>query len=340
MFKAGRNPTRADLVNAINGGLPQGPSVAPYAYSSSDHAGITGAYIGVIKNGVDRPAGPVQVTDTSRHRRGHDRTAAPSRPLRPAAYRRPDGALTVCAPRSGQPACEQGPGCASGARRAVGVLGPFAAGRRHVRGDDRPPAERLLSAAEELFGERSYRQTTRGRDLRPGRHRDRQLLRALRVQDRDLRRGGPPDQRRPAGRDAQGHRAVRPASGTGNEPLPGVLRDAVQAARGSTASCASPSSSSPACSASTTSGWPAATRAACGAPSWPARWTRTTTPRSSPTCTQASATSSACAGPTGPRAARCPTTCSKTCSACWPAACRPGRAASDVSPGRTQHPAR
>ena len=34
MLKAGRNPTRADLVSAIQGGLPQGPAVAPYAYSS------------------------------------------------------------------------------------------------------------------------------------------------------------------------------------------------------------------------------------------------------------------------------------------------------------------
>ncbi|HJY70543.1 MAG TPA: ABC transporter substrate-binding protein, partial [Streptosporangiaceae bacterium] len=45
MFKAGRNPTRADLVNAIQGGLPQGPMVAPFAYSSSNHLGVTGAYI-------------------------------------------------------------------------------------------------------------------------------------------------------------------------------------------------------------------------------------------------------------------------------------------------------
>jgi AcrR family transcriptional regulator len=34
------------------------------------------------------------------------------------------------------------------------------ASRRLVAGDDRPPAERLLSAAEELFGERSYWRTT------------------------------------------------------------------------------------------------------------------------------------------------------------------------------------
>jgi ABC-type branched-subunit amino acid transport system substrate-binding protein len=65
MLKAGRNPTRADLVNAINAGLPQGPAVAPYAYSSTDHAGVTGAYIGVINNGVLTQEGSVLTTDTS-----------------------------------------------------------------------------------------------------------------------------------------------------------------------------------------------------------------------------------------------------------------------------------
>ena len=65
MLKAGRNPTRADLLNAINGGLPQGPMVAPFAYSSSDHLGVTGAYIGVIQNGVEVQQGPVLVTDTT-----------------------------------------------------------------------------------------------------------------------------------------------------------------------------------------------------------------------------------------------------------------------------------
>jgi ABC-type branched-subunit amino acid transport system substrate-binding protein len=65
MLKAGRNPTRQDLVNAINSGLPQGVAVAPYAYSSSDHNGITGAYIAVIQNGALVPSGPVQVTDTT-----------------------------------------------------------------------------------------------------------------------------------------------------------------------------------------------------------------------------------------------------------------------------------
>src|SRR6266536_558070 len=65
MFKAGRNPTRQDLVNAIQAGIPQGPSVAPYAYSATDHNGITGAYRAVIKNGALVPEGPVLVTDTS-----------------------------------------------------------------------------------------------------------------------------------------------------------------------------------------------------------------------------------------------------------------------------------
>jgi AcrR family transcriptional regulator len=35
-----------------------------------------------------------------------------------------------------------------------------ASGRKPPAGDERPPAQRLLSAAEELFGERSYRRTT------------------------------------------------------------------------------------------------------------------------------------------------------------------------------------
>jgi len=65
MMKAGKNPTRADLVKAINAGLPQGPAVAPYAFSSSDHSGVTGAYIGTITNGALVQKGPVYVTDAT-----------------------------------------------------------------------------------------------------------------------------------------------------------------------------------------------------------------------------------------------------------------------------------
>jgi branched-chain amino acid transport system substrate-binding protein len=65
MFKAGRNPTRADLVSAIQKGLPQGPSVAPYAYSSSDHSGSTGAFMAVVQNGQLVQQGSVLTTDDS-----------------------------------------------------------------------------------------------------------------------------------------------------------------------------------------------------------------------------------------------------------------------------------
>jgi len=65
LLKAGRNPTRQDLVNAINGGLSQGFAVAPYAFSATNHDGITGGFMATIRNGVVDPIGPVLVTDTS-----------------------------------------------------------------------------------------------------------------------------------------------------------------------------------------------------------------------------------------------------------------------------------
>jgi len=65
MVKAGKNPTRADLTKAISSGLPQGPAVAPYDYSATDHGGMMGAFIGVIKNGAIVQQGPVWTTDTT-----------------------------------------------------------------------------------------------------------------------------------------------------------------------------------------------------------------------------------------------------------------------------------
>ena len=38
---------------------------APYSYSSSDHMGITGAYMGVIQNGQLVQQGSVMTTDAS-----------------------------------------------------------------------------------------------------------------------------------------------------------------------------------------------------------------------------------------------------------------------------------
>jgi hypothetical protein len=81
LLKAGRNPTRQDLVNAVNAGLPQGVSVAPYAYSTSDHDGITGAFMAAINNGVITALGPVQVTDnTANGAVTTDSTAQPPAP--------------------------------------------------------------------------------------------------------------------------------------------------------------------------------------------------------------------------------------------------------------------
>jgi branched-chain amino acid transport system substrate-binding protein len=83
MFKAGRNPTRQDLVSAIQGGLPQGPVVAPFAFSSTDHAGATGAFIGKIQNGVIVQEGSVLVTDTTSS--GAITTFAGTEPQAPAS---------------------------------------------------------------------------------------------------------------------------------------------------------------------------------------------------------------------------------------------------------------
>ena len=81
MFTAGRNPTRQDLVNAINARIPQGPAVAPYGYSPSDHSGMTGGFIAKIRNGVLDPVGPVLVTDDAPN---GGFAAAPAQPAAPA----------------------------------------------------------------------------------------------------------------------------------------------------------------------------------------------------------------------------------------------------------------
>src|ERR1022692_456998 len=54
-----------------------------------------------------------------------------------------------------------GTGRRSPAQMRTGVPSvTVASSRKPSAGDDRPPAERLLSAAEQLFGERSYRRTS------------------------------------------------------------------------------------------------------------------------------------------------------------------------------------
>jgi ABC-type branched-subunit amino acid transport system substrate-binding protein len=86
MLKAGKNPTRAGVVKAIQGGLPQGVAVAPYNYSATNHGGMMGAFIGVIKNGAIVQQGPVMTTDTT-----------PTGPITPFTGTQP------AAPASGMP---------------------------------------------------------------------------------------------------------------------------------------------------------------------------------------------------------------------------------------------
>ena len=79
MLKAGRNPTRADLVSAINAGLPQGPAVAPYAYSSTDHAR---RHRRLHRHHQQRRPDPGGIGPDHGHhrvRRDHDRTQPASR---------------------------------------------------------------------------------------------------------------------------------------------------------------------------------------------------------------------------------------------------------------------
>jgi ABC-type branched-subunit amino acid transport system substrate-binding protein len=61
--KAGKNLTREGLVAAIEGGLDPGPGLVPFRYSSSSHAGFTGAQIGVIQGTVIKLQGQPMTTD-------------------------------------------------------------------------------------------------------------------------------------------------------------------------------------------------------------------------------------------------------------------------------------
>jgi ABC-type branched-subunit amino acid transport system substrate-binding protein len=62
---AGQNPTRADIVHAVETShFTDGPGLAPYAYSASNHNGFTGVQIAVLGAGnVQKAVGPVYTTD-------------------------------------------------------------------------------------------------------------------------------------------------------------------------------------------------------------------------------------------------------------------------------------
>lgn len=60
---AGKNPTRAGIVAAVEKGGFSGPGLVPFGFSSSSHSGYTGVQIGVIKGLAISPIGTPFVTD-------------------------------------------------------------------------------------------------------------------------------------------------------------------------------------------------------------------------------------------------------------------------------------
>jgi ABC-type branched-subunit amino acid transport system substrate-binding protein len=62
---AGRNPTRAGIVHAVETThFTDGPGLVPFGYSSSNHLGYTGVQIAVVTgDGVQKTVGPVYTTD-------------------------------------------------------------------------------------------------------------------------------------------------------------------------------------------------------------------------------------------------------------------------------------
>jgi branched-chain amino acid transport system substrate-binding protein len=60
---AGKNPTRASIVSAVENSHFSGPGLVPFAFSSSDHSGYTGTQIGTIKGLVIDLTGTPEVTD-------------------------------------------------------------------------------------------------------------------------------------------------------------------------------------------------------------------------------------------------------------------------------------
>ncbi len=60
---AGQNPTRASIVAAVENQHFAGPNLVPYAFSPTDHSGLTGMRMDVIKGLADKPLGTPMVTD-------------------------------------------------------------------------------------------------------------------------------------------------------------------------------------------------------------------------------------------------------------------------------------
>lgn len=60
MKKAGRNPSRQDVINVLNSGtLDPGPGLVPFGYSSSSHLGYLGVQMFTIQNGSAQYSGSI-----------------------------------------------------------------------------------------------------------------------------------------------------------------------------------------------------------------------------------------------------------------------------------------
>jgi ABC-type branched-subunit amino acid transport system substrate-binding protein len=66
MKKAGRNPTRQDVINTLQSGqLDQGPGFVPLGFSSSSHLGYLGVQMAVIQNGAAQFTGSIYTASVS-----------------------------------------------------------------------------------------------------------------------------------------------------------------------------------------------------------------------------------------------------------------------------------
>ena len=64
LMKAGKNPTRQGIVNAVESGLPPGPGLVPFRYTKTEHGGYGGVAMTTInKNGQIVFIGPPLVTN-------------------------------------------------------------------------------------------------------------------------------------------------------------------------------------------------------------------------------------------------------------------------------------
>jgi ABC-type branched-subunit amino acid transport system substrate-binding protein len=61
--KAGKNPTRKGIVDALEKGGFSGPGLVPFRWSKDSHAGYTGVQVGTVKGGSFTPEGTPFTTD-------------------------------------------------------------------------------------------------------------------------------------------------------------------------------------------------------------------------------------------------------------------------------------